>query len=165
MSGEETATDTPEIEGTPKAEEGATPDELLGDAGKKALVAERAARSKAEKETAKLAAQLKVIEDRDKTEVEKAEGRVADAERRATETEARANRAEIAATSGIPVDVLAGPKSSSAEDIAAFAATVATYATEASKKTPNGPVIPGQGKQPASAVENADDWLRAGARG
>lgn len=162
MSGEETTTVAPAAEVTPKAEEGATPvegakpDEALGDGGKKALEAERERANKAETE-------LKKLRDRDKSAEDKAAERLAEAEKRVTDTEARANRAEVAATSGIPVDVLAGPKSSSAEDIAAFAEAVSTYATEASKKTPTGPVIPGQGLQPESAVVQADDWLRASA--
>lgn len=172
MSGEETPTETSKVEATPKGEEGVKPtegakpdDETLGDAGKKALDAERTARAAAEKERNALAAKLKELEDRDKSDAVKAAERLADAEKKAIETEARANRAEVAATSGVPVDVLAGPKSSSAEDITAFAELVSTYATEASKKNATGPVVPGQGKQPESAATSGDDWLRASARG
>lgn len=148
-----------------EGEDGAKPDEVLGDAGKKALESERAARANAEKERAALAAKLKEIEDRDKSEAVKAAERLAEAEKRAAEVEARANRAEVAAATGVSVEVLAGPKSSSADDIKAFAETVAAYVTEASKKNPTGPVIPNQGKQPESATQRADDWLRAAARG
>lgn len=141
-----------------KADEGAKPDEALGEPGRRALAAERTARAAAEKE-------LKELKDRDKTEAERAAERLVEAEKRAEDVEARANRAEVAVTTGIPVDVLAGPKSPSADDIKAFAEVVTAYVTEASKKNPNGPVIPGQGKQPDKpAPENADDWLRAMAR-
>jgi flagellar motility protein MotE (MotC chaperone) len=165
MSGEETAAETSNPEATPKVEEGAKPEETLGDAGKKALDAERAARASAEKERNALAAKVKELEDRDKSDIDKATERLADAEKKAAENEARANRAEVAATSGVPVDVLAGPKSSSAEDITAFAELVSTYATEASKKNATGPVVLGQGKHPESAATSGDDWLRASARG
>ncbi len=145
--------------------EGAKPDEALGEGGKKALEAERAARVAAEKERTALAAKLKEIEDKDKTEAEKAAERLADAEKRAVEVEARANRAEVSATSGIPVEILAGPKSTTPEDITAFAGLVATFAVESAKKNPSGLVIPNQGKEPeGGATDNADDWLRALAR-
>jgi DNA repair exonuclease SbcCD ATPase subunit len=160
MADETTEPETTETE-TP---EGAKPESELGDAGKKALDAERAARKAAEDEQKKLAAKLKEIEDRDKSEADKAAERLAEAEKRAAEVEARATRAEIAASSSVPADILTGPESSSAEHIQAFADKVLAWA-EASKKNPNGPIIPGQGKQPENkAAENADDWLRNLAR-
>jgi len=140
-----------------KTQDGAKPDEVLGDAGKKALTAERLARAEAERQLAEARAQLKEISDKDKTEAELAAERLAEAEKRATEVEARANRAEVAATSGIPVEVLAGPKSSSAEDITAFAEIVSAFASKGAK----GPIIQGQGKQPEKpAVTSGNDWLR-----
>lgn len=149
----------------PEVEDGAKPNETLGEAGKKALDAERAARKAAEDEQKKLAAKLKEIEDRDKSEAEKAAERLAAAEKRAAEVEARATRAEVSAATSVPVEILAGPKSSTVEDITAFATAVTAYVTEASKKSPSGPVIPGQGKQPdKAAADNADDWLRSLAR-
>ena len=154
------ADETTEV--TQEGTEGAKPDEQLEDAGKKALESERAARKAAEKERAALAAKLKEIEDRDKSEAEKAAERLAEAEKRAAEIEARATRAEVAAATSVPVDILAGPKSTSAEDLTAFAAAVSAYVAEASKKNPNGPVIPGQGKQPEkTATASADDWFRS----
>lgn len=148
-----------------KAAEVATTDETLGESGKKALESERAARKAAEDEQKKLATKLKEIEDRDKSEADKAAERLAEAEKKAIEVEARATRAEVSAATGVPVKVLAGPESSSTEHIQAFAAEIAAYVVEASKKNPTGPVIPNQGKQPESAAAaNADDWLRELAR-
>lgn len=145
--------------------EGATPDEPLGEPGKKALETERTARKQAEDKARTLAAQLKEIEDRDKTEAEKAAERLAEAEKRASEVEARATRAEVAAATGLPVDLLAGPKSGSEEDVQGFADLLAAHIAEASKKAPNGPVIPSQGKKPTTeATESADDWFRHLAR-
>jgi hypothetical protein len=144
-----------------KPDEGKQPDEALGEPGKKALESERTARKAAEDEKKVLAARVKELEDRDKSESEKAAERLSEAEKRATAVEARATRAEIAATSSVPTDILAGPESASPEHIQAFADKVIAYVTEASKKNPNGPVLPGQGKQPDKAAPvNADDWLR-----
>jgi predicted Zn-dependent protease len=159
MSDEPTESDkAPET--TP--DEGTTPDEELGEQGKKALEAERAARKAAENDKKVRAAKVKELEDRDKTETEKAAERLSEAEKRATAVEARATRAEIAAATSVPTDILAGPESTSSEHIQAFAEKVIAYVTEASKKNPNGPVIPGQGKQPDKpAKENSDDWFRA----
>lgn len=168
MSDEATPTPAPPAEVTPpagegaKPTEGAKPDEPLGEGGTKALAAERTRASEAERKLAEATAKLKEIEDRDKSAEDKAAERLAEAEKKATETEARANRAEVAAATSIPVDILAGPKSSSPEDITAFADAVTAYVTEASKV--KGPVIPGQGKQPESSPVPDDDWLRASVR-
>lgn len=161
MADEVATTETTETTTEPEVEAGKT-DEPLGDAGKKALEAERAARKAAEEERKALAAKLKEIEDRDKTEAEKAAERLAEAEKRAAEVEARATRAEVAAATSIPVEILAGPKSSSVEDVTAFAELVTTHF--ASQK-PQGPVIPGQGKQPEKTAETTDDWFRSLASG
>lgn len=145
------------------AEESATLDEQLGDSGKKALDAERASRKAAEDREKTLTAKLKELEDRDKSEADKAAERLAEAEKRATEVEARATRAEVSVATSIPVDILAGPRSSNAEDVTAFATLVAEYAADFSKKNSAGPVIPTQGKQPPAALNSSklEDALRA----
>jgi hypothetical protein len=72
----------------------------LGDAGKKALQEERAARKAAEKLLAERDAKLKEFEDRDKTDAEKlAEGKKT-AEARAAKATARAVAAEVRAHAG-----------------------------------------------------------------
>lgn len=138
-----------EITPAGESDEGATPettDEPLGENGLKALKAERE-RVAAEKQRAdELAARLKEIEDRDKTAEERAQQRLAEAEKRAAEVELRATRAEVAAASSVPVDILAGPKSGSAEDIQAFADALTAWRGEVPQ--PRGPVIPGQGTTP-----------------
>lgn len=73
----------------------------LGDAGKKAIEAERRARRAAEKQVADLDARLKEFEDRDKTESTRAIERAEAAERAAAAAEARATRLEIAAEKGL----------------------------------------------------------------
>lgn len=73
----------------------------LGDAGKKALDAERRARRAAEKKTADLEARLKEIEDKDKSDSDKAAEKLAAAEARATEAESKLLRTEVAAAKGL----------------------------------------------------------------
>lgn len=73
----------------------------LGDAGKKALDAERREKRAAEKRAAELEARLKEFEDRDKTESTRAIERAEAAEKAAAAAEARATRLEIAAEKGL----------------------------------------------------------------
>lgn len=136
-------------------------DEPLGEGGVKALKAEREARAAAEKLAAEREARLKEYEDRDKSEEEKTQERVAAAERRAVELELKAARAEVAATSGVPIEVLAGPKSGSAEDIQAYADSLIDWRGEV--PVSKGPVIPGQGKAPegTDVPVTPNDLLRA----
>ena len=54
------------------------------------------------------AAKLAEIEEANKTEAEKAQARAEAAEKRAIELEAKALRAEVAATKGVPVNLLTG---------------------------------------------------------
>ena len=86
---ENTATDTPPATGE------------LGDAGKKALEAERREKRAAEKRAAELEARLKEIEDRDKTESARAIERAEAAEKAAAAAESRALRLEVAAEKGL----------------------------------------------------------------
>lgn len=83
----------------PKQDPPADPpkDDGLGDAGKKALQEERAARKAAEKALAERDAKLKEFEDRDKTEAEKLAAKTEAAEKRATEATGRAVKAEVKA--------------------------------------------------------------------
>ncbi len=82
-----------------KPKEPATGD--LGDAGKKALAEERAARKAAEKSAADLEARLKAIEDKDKTETQKAADAAATEKAARVAAEARADRLEVAMAKGL----------------------------------------------------------------
>lgn len=75
--------------------------EILGDAGKKALEAERRTAKAATRERDALATRLKEFEDRDKSELERAAERIEAAEKRATDLEARALRLEVASEAGL----------------------------------------------------------------
>lgn len=68
----------------------------LGDAGKRALDAERKRARDEKKRADELAARLKEIEDKDKSETEKLSGKLTEAEQRAASAEARAMRLEVA---------------------------------------------------------------------
>lgn len=83
-------------------DDGAKPDETgLGDAGKKALDAERAARRKAEKELGELKTQVQSLEDAGKSEVDKLRSQVASLTKDAEAATAKADRMEVAAAKGL----------------------------------------------------------------
>lgn len=72
------------------------------DAGaKKALEAERKSRREAEKQLKELQAQVKQLEDADKSESERLTERLNEAEKRATAAEGRADRFEVALEKGL----------------------------------------------------------------
>jgi hypothetical protein len=73
----------------------------LGDAGKRALDAERKRAKAAERERDQLATRLKEFDDRDKTEQQKAADRADAAEKRAADLEMRLLRSEVAAAKGL----------------------------------------------------------------
>ena len=97
----ETATESPSSEtDQPAALAAATEpagDALLGPAGEKALAEWKQRAKDAEKTSRAQAARLQEIEDRDKTEVQKASERATAAEQRATAMVERAARAEVRA--------------------------------------------------------------------
>lgn len=76
-------------------------DENLGDAGKRAIAAERNARRAAEKSTAELTERLKAFEDAGKTELEKLTGRVSSAEQERDGLKAELLRFTVADELGI----------------------------------------------------------------
>ena len=86
-------------ENTSATDQSATDD--LGDAGKKALDAERREKRAAEKRAAELEARLKEFEDRDKAESTRAIERAEAAEKAAAAAEARALRLEVASEKGL----------------------------------------------------------------
>lgn len=88
----------------PAAKADDTPDDDLGDAGKRALDRERAARREAEakvKELEPLAAKAQQLEEAGKTAEQRFDERLAAVERRAQDSETRAMRLEVAAAKGL----------------------------------------------------------------
>ena len=93
----------------------------LGDAGKKALDAERREKRAAEKRAADLEARLKEFEDRDKTEAQKlAEARDA-AERRALDAERANLRYRVAVAKQLPPELVDRLRGDTEEEMAADA--------------------------------------------
>jgi hypothetical protein len=87
---------------TPEGDDGAKPeDNGLGDAGKKALDAERSARRKAEKEATDLKTRLQSLEDEGKSEVDKLRSQVATLTKDAEAATAKSVRMEVAAAKGL----------------------------------------------------------------
>lgn len=86
---------------TTVASETSADSEPLGDAGKKALEAERKNARQAAKERDALAARLQEFEDRDKSEAEKVAERAKAAEDRAAQAESKSLRLEVAFEKGL----------------------------------------------------------------
>ena len=143
------AEETPAVEPV----EGATPettDEPLGEPGKKALIAEREARAAEKARADELAARLQELQDRDKSEEQKRqEERDRLAQEVADLTSAK-TRAEVSAATSVPLDVLAGPKSASVDDLNAYATLLTAWRGDA----PKGPVLPNQGKTPEHVADS-----------
>lgn len=92
---------TVEPEPAAAADKPATPEADLGDAGKKALSAERTARKAAEKLANDLAAKVKAFEDEKLTELERAQREAADLRAATAKAEADAMRLRLATRYGI----------------------------------------------------------------
>ena len=108
------------------------------------------------KANATAAEKLKALEDANKSEADKQAERLAQAEQRAIALEVKAHRAEVASTTGVPVNVLAGPEDGTPEALAAFADLVLAYTEQAGKPRPP-KVDPNQGRQGASGPKTASD--------
>lgn len=105
------------------------------------------------------AQRLAEIEETKKTDEEKIAERIQAAERRAAELEAKANRGEVAGTTGVPLEVLAGPEDSSVEALRDFAEKVIEYAGRSN--APRVPKIdPNQGRNSSVAL-NGDGLEQA----
>ncbi len=147
-------TDTTENEQVEEPQE--TAEENLGDAGKKALAAERDARKQAEKQAAEFKRRLDEIEQANLSELEKAQKRAEAAEQALTTREKEIARLGVIAAKQIPAEYHDLIRGDTAEELEAAADKIAALL-----KAPAGPVIPNQGKTPDKAApESADDWLR-----
>ncbi len=148
-------TDTAPEATTPPAPEPTTappaPADDLGDAGKKAIAAERAARRAAEKANAEMAARIKEFEDASKSEAEKAAARAEAAEKALAEVTAKALRLEVAAEVGVPADLVEFLTGGDEESLRAQADKL--MAATAASKAPRAPQPDtSQGAKPGSSV-------------
>lgn len=154
-----TPTDTPAEQPESTPEKSAT-DEPLGDAGKKALDAERREKRAAEKRAAELETRLKEFEDRDKTEAQKLAERAEAAERSLAELQANALRAEVALERGLTPSQAKRLIGSTREELEADADELlkdigATNGPRAPRPDPN------QGRQSGGAASTADQFAAA----
>ena len=105
-------------------------------------------------------ARLAEIEEANKTAEEKAAEKLADIERRATELAAKEARTDIAAETGIPAGILAGPTDSTPEAIKAFADLVSDFLEKSGKPRSPKP-DPNQGRSGAGSTSTADLFAAA----
>lgn len=127
----------------------------MGEPGKAALVAEREARKTAEKELKALKSRVQEFEDRDKTELERAQAAAEAAARERDEATAALLRYEIAAEKGVPNDALALLTGSTREELEAKADSILALV----KTVKPGPVVPQEGTAPAN-VAGTDELAR-----
>lgn len=126
----------------------------LGDAGKRALEAERKAKRDAERRAAEAEARVKEFEDSQKSELEKAAARAEAAEKAAAEAQAKALRLEIAEEMKVPSNLrrfLTGTDEDSLREQAESLVNELAAAMEASRTTPRPDVS--QGAKPANAAD------------
>lgn len=96
----------------------------LGDAGKKALAAEREARKAAEKSAAEFAARLKEIEQANLSELEKAQRAAKEAQDQLSEISRQNLRNSVALSKGVPADLVEFLTGDTEDEIAARADTL-----------------------------------------
>lgn len=154
----EAAKPTEPTETTGEAPATGEPADALGDAGKKALAAERAARREAEKRANDLAAQIKAAEDAGKTEAQKQAETLASLQADLAAMRAEKERAEVAAKTGVPVDILAGP----GDDPTTWAEQVKAWAEQAKPaEAPAQPVVRHHGNPPGAGAASLDERIAA----
>lgn len=154
---------TPAVqESTNTPTDGATPpvdpsldDAGLGDAGKRALAAEREARRAAEAQTAAL---RKQIEDATKTAEQRATDDLRAAQAEAAANGAKALRYEIAAETGLPLALASRLTGSTREELAADAETLKTLIPVGATPPRTPAPDPSQGPRPVdpAATEDAE---------
>lgn len=96
-------------------------EDRLGDAGKRALTAERDARKAAERELADARARLKEIEDANLSEIEKAKRDAEEARSELASLQLESTRSRIALEKGVPSDLIEFITGDTAEEMAAKA--------------------------------------------
>lgn len=136
---------TPEPAAEPNVDqEGAKPDEPLGEGGLKALNAEREARAAAEKAAKEALAKVQEYEDRDKSEAQKQQEALERAQKELAELTVAKTRAEVAAAKGVPAVLLNG---STQEELEASADALIAFKGEQPKQKL---IIPNEGNAPSS---------------
>ena len=148
-----------------QAQDANVAEDSLGDAGKKALEAERRNARAAARERDALAAKLKEFEDRDKSEADKAVERAAAAEKRVAELEAQATRLEVAFENGLTPAQAKRLVGSTREELEADAkellATFKPAADESGDKVADSLDLGVRGAAPKKGDSTADQFAAA----
>lgn len=147
-----TGTDAPDSAGDPQE---TNPD--LGDAGKKAIDAERRRRAAAEKEAKALKAQLDEINAAKLSDIEKAQKAAADANARLAEYEKTLMRQRIGLEKGLKPQQVARLVGETEEELAADADAYLAELSAPSTPKPD----PSQGAKPGIPALNDDGLLSA----
>ncbi|PSR63991.1 MULTISPECIES: hypothetical protein [Nocardia] len=133
----------------------------LGEGGKNALTAERAARKAAEKARREAEAKLKAIEDANKTEEQRREERMRELEKDA----AKATRYEAANAAGLPLSMAGRLVGDTLEELVADAeALKAELAGVKPAETPPAPPIPKPDRRQGGGQNNATGGSMAAGR-
>lgn len=153
---EEATTEATETEqdGQQEATE-ATTDDQLGDAGKRAIDAERKARSAAEKNAKDLQSKLDEIERANMSELEKAQQAAQSAQAELTQYQARAMRQQVALSKGIPAALVDRLQGDTEDDLNADADALLALINAPKSPKPD-PTAGGHGTDNTSS----GDWLR-----
>lgn len=133
------------------------PESDLGDAGKKALAAERAAKKAAEKQLNELTARLTEYENRDKTEAQKLVERAEQAERERDALRVESLRARVAITKGLPADLMEFLTATDEDELAAQADRLMARLPTPDPARPRADVD--QGARPGPLPLNGDPLL------
>jgi hypothetical protein len=159
MADDTSTTDT-SAEATATAEQAVLPENDLGEAGKKALAAERAAKKAAEKQLSELQKRLQEFEDRDKTEAQKLAERAAAAEQERDALRLTAMRQRIALEKGLPPQLADRLKGSTEEEMSSDADALLELVPVAGDATPGPRPDLSQGARSAMAL-NGDPLLQS----
>lgn len=135
----------------PPAPPATTSDEPLGEAGKAALEAERKARKDAERQLRELNERLQAFEDKDKSELERAQARLAELEKSYAAEQQQRLRLQVATAHGITSDDLVLLTGSTEEELVAQATRIAALNANRAAAT----AAPAFAPNPAQQAGNA----------
>jgi hypothetical protein len=128
------------------------PDPELGDAGKKALEAERAARRDADKQLRAVQEELKKLQDKDKSETDRLRDEVEQLKAQSAEGAAKALRAEVALSKGLSAAHAKRLVGTTREELEADADEILE-----AFPSPGGGATPPPGKRPVPDLKGGTD--------
>lgn len=156
MSDTETTTQPVEPAEGATEQPASTAEDNLGDAGKRALTAERDARKAAERELSEARARLKEIEDANLSEIQKAQRDAEEARSQLAILQLESTRSRVALEKGVPSDLIEFITGDTAEEMAAKADVLVARLSPAST-TPKPDRTQGT-SSPAQKATTADQF-------